>query len=592
MSDSKALPARPAALPSHGDNYLVVARRYRPQTFDELIGQQHVARALCGAITTNRVGHAYLFAGARGIGKTSAARILAKALNCIHGPTPTPCNTCDVCQGITEGFDVDVIEIDGASNRTIDEIRQLRANVGVRPSRARFKIYIIDEVHMLTREAFQALLKTLEEPPGHVKFVFCTTNPEKMPVTVLSRCQRFDFAPIETQQIVDRLAEIVVAEGARAEPEALELLARRVSGSMRDSQSLLEELLAFAGNTITTSDVHQMLGTADASKVTSLVKCLLHRDASAALHELDGALAQGVDVGQLAEQLVGILRDILIVASGCEARLLLFARPADYDELKALGEQFGFESLLATLQVFDEAIVQMRQSPHRRTLVELAVVRACHLEQLDDLRKLVRALEDPTAQVVVPGAADPGPRGALKKKVEPDAPLPDRGPPPADAGSTLDTVPSAERRRGEPAAGPRFPGPLTDDMAARVWEAALATLSGVDADVARQFEQVRVGGPDQLVVRFRSAYNADRCQRPEQYSRITAALERQLGRSIRVDFESPNDVDQRVQRPRIKSQRELIRESYAQPLVRQAVELFGAEVTRVEFSDDRGSKPC
>ena len=217
----------PGAGKTIAPGYVVVARRYRPQGFDQLVGQQHVTQALGNAIETNRVGHAYLFTGARGVGKTSAARIFAKALNCVKGPTTQPCNACDICEAVGVGEDVDVIEIDGASNRGIDEIRQLRANVGIRPSRARCKVYIIDEVHMLTKEAFNALLKTLEEPPGHVKFIFCTTDPEKIPITVLSRCQRFDFAPIATDQIVARLQEIVDSEGAEADVEALELLARR-----------------------------------------------------------------------------------------------------------------------------------------------------------------------------------------------------------------------------------------------------------------------------------------------------------------------------------------------------------------------------
>ena len=241
---------RRIALPDGGPKrqYVVVARRYRPQTFAELIGQEHVAQALSNAISTHRVGHAYLFTGARGVGKTSAARILAKALNCEKGPAPVPCNECDICRSISTGEDVDVLEIDGASNRGIDEIRQLRQNVGVRPSRARFKIYIIDEVHMLTREAFNALLKTLEEPPEHVKFIFCTTEPTKIPITILSRCQRFDFAGILTRSISERLRQIVAAEGVEADPDALEVLARRAAGSMRDSQSLLGATVGlFAG---------------------------------------------------------------------------------------------------------------------------------------------------------------------------------------------------------------------------------------------------------------------------------------------------------------------------------------------------------
>ncbi|HMC10226.1 MAG TPA: DNA polymerase III subunit gamma/tau, partial [Pirellulaceae bacterium] len=199
--------------------YVVVARRYRPQDFSQLIGQAQVSQALANAITTNRVGHAYLFTGARGVGKTSTARIFAKALNCVRGPTTEPCGECDICQGIASGDDVDVIEIDGASNRGIDEIRQLRSNVNVRPSRARYKIYIIDEVHMLTTEAFNALLKTLEEPPPHVKFIFATTEPNDVPITIRSRCQRFDFGGISIPRILDRLKGIVTAEGMKADDE-------------------------------------------------------------------------------------------------------------------------------------------------------------------------------------------------------------------------------------------------------------------------------------------------------------------------------------------------------------------------------------
>src|SRR6185436_18648908 len=197
----------------------------------QLIGQGQVSQALANAITTNRVGHAYLFTGARGVGKTSTARIFAKALNCVNGPTTTPCGECDICHGIASGDDVDVIEIDGASNRGIDEIRQLRSNVNVRPSRARFKIYIIDEVHMLTNQAFNALLKTLEEPPEHVKFIFCTTEADKIPITVLSRCQRFDFAGIDSQAIHTRLGEIAKAEGVEADADALQIIAIRAAGS-------------------------------------------------------------------------------------------------------------------------------------------------------------------------------------------------------------------------------------------------------------------------------------------------------------------------------------------------------------------------
>jgi len=236
MAKQKARPAPEAAAPAE---YTVVARRYRPQQFADLVGQEPVARALMNAIQSDRVAHAYLFTGVRGTGKTSAARILAKALNCAKGPTPTPCDQCEPCQAIAAGEDIDVLEIDGASNRRIEEIRELRQNVGTRPSRSRYKIYIIDEVHMLTREAFNALLKTLEEPPPHVKFIFATTEVDKLPLTIRSRCQRFDFTGIPSAKIVNRLKQIVAAEGKRADDDALAVVARRAGGSMRDAQSVL-----------------------------------------------------------------------------------------------------------------------------------------------------------------------------------------------------------------------------------------------------------------------------------------------------------------------------------------------------------------
>src|SRR5262249_32431448 len=214
------------------------------------------------ALKSNRVAHAYLFTGARGVGKTSTARILAKALNCVHGPTATPCGECEICKSIASGDDVDVLEIDGASNRGIDEGREIRGNVQYRPSRSRYKIYIVDEVHMLTPQAFNALLKTLEEPPEHIKFIFATTDVQKIPLTILSRCQRFDFAGIPLPRIVERLRGIVQSEGIQADDEALELVARRAGGSMRDAQSLLDQLLAFGGDQLNSERVHKLLGTA------------------------------------------------------------------------------------------------------------------------------------------------------------------------------------------------------------------------------------------------------------------------------------------------------------------------------------------
>ena len=412
MSETQSL--APASDRSGGE-YVVIARRYRPQTFGELVGQQHVARALEQAIASDRVGHAYLFTGARGVGKTSAARIFAKALNCVTGPTPTPCNECDVCVRVSTGDDVDVIEIDGASNRGIDEIRQLRQNVAVRPSRVRFKIYIIDEVHMLTKAAFNALLKTLEEPPEHVKFIFATTEPNKIPITILSRCQRFDFAGIDAGAIQTRLEQIAAAEGVEVEPEAVQILARRAAGSMRDSQSLLEQLLAVADRRITAGDVNSLFGTAPIERLEGLVSHLVERNAAAALAELDAALAGGVEVGQLVDQLIGYFRDVMAAAVGCSAEQLLYALPSQAEQVSDVAGRLGLETILAIAQILDQTAARFRVSLHGRTLVEMAIVRICQLDDLDQLAELVAELRG-TAPAKPPAAPTPA---TAKKNVEP-----------------------------------------------------------------------------------------------------------------------------------------------------------------------------
>ncbi len=336
-------------------------------------------------------GHAYLFTGARGVGKTSTARIFAKALNDPSGPTATPDNTSDVALAIDSGEDVDVIEIDGASNRGIDEIRSLRANIGVRPSRSRFKIYIIDEVHMLTQAAFNALLKTLEEPPEHVKFIFCTTDPEKIPITVLSRCQRFDFAPVELQKIVERLRFIVDAESAEADDAALELIARRAAGSMRDSQSLLEQVLSFSNGKLTAEQVHAMLGTADDERLHALAKALADRDAASALTQMDAGIDAGVDAGRLAEQLLGYFRDLMAVSVGCDASMLRHTSVSLYEPLRELGERWGLQTVLAVVGLIDQTLVRIRHSVYSRVLLEATLIQICNLPDLQQIADLAAA---------------------------------------------------------------------------------------------------------------------------------------------------------------------------------------------------------
>lgn len=391
--------------------YTVVARRYRPRSFEQLIGQDHVAQALGKAIATGRVGHAYLFTGARGVGKTSTARIFAKALNLYEG---MPIELADeIASAIDSGEDIDVIEIDGASNRGINEIRQLRANVNVRPSRARYKIYIIDEVHMLTKEAFNALLKTLEEPPAHVKFIFCTTDPDKIPITVLSRCQRFDFVPVKSEAIIQRLSEIASKEGFECEPEALSLLARRAAGSMRDSQSLLEQVMSFSVGKITTEQVHALLGIADESLLLTIVEALVQKNALQSIAAADAAIMGGADPGQLSEQLLNYLRDIMAVGVGGSTQLLKFAAPMNHARLQEIANSWGIQTVLSAIQILDESLVRMRASVSAGTLLEVALVQICQLQQLASIPALIAQLSN---QPVAAGAPSSSSGAAQKKK--------------------------------------------------------------------------------------------------------------------------------------------------------------------------------
>lgn len=549
--------------------YVVVARRYRPQTFDELIGQEHVARALKQAISAQRVGHAYLFTGARGVGKTSAARILAKALNCVTGPTSEPCNKCDVCLSIASGDDVDVLEIDGASNRGIDEIRQLRQNVAIRPSRVRFKIYIIDEVHMLTKEAFNALLKTLEEPPEHVKFIFATTEPNKIPITILSRCQRFDFAGVDATAIATRLEQIATAEGVQIEPAAVQILAARAAGSMRDSQSLLEQLLATSNGQITADDVNHLLGIAPAERISRLATCLVDRNAAAALSELQSMLLSGADEAQLIDQLLGYFRDVMATSVGCGAEQLVYVLPTQIEEVGQIGRRLGVQTVLAIIQILDHTAARMRVSVHSRILAEMAVVRICSLEDLDDLASLVADFRSGNASV----------------------------PPARPTQAAYSSTPRSKPQVQSPAPRPPIPRavaePLTPESCSRLWNEALDRAGGLLAANASLAVEVSPVSENRIQVTFRSrdALCKEMCEKPDNLKSLEQLLAESHGRQVNLMFALREDSEP-ASKPAVSpraSRRQLQAEISERPFVRRALELFDAEPGKLRITPAQGS---
>ncbi len=374
--------------------YLVLARKYRSSTFDEVVGQEVISQTLVNAVKTGRIHHAYLFTGTRGVGKTTMARILAKALNCqeFDAPTPEPCNRCDACVSIARGDDVDVVEIDGASNRGIDEIRELRANAIFRPARCRYKVYYIDEVHMLTIPAFNALLKTLEEPPEHVKFIFSTTEAQKVPATILSRCQRFDFRNIPTRRIAEHLGKICKAEKVQADDDALFRIARAAAGSMRDALSLLDQLLV-SGTKVTAEDVVRVLGTPPDERMVAIAEAIANGSPAAALGELDGVLALGVSLASATAALGDVFRNMMI-ASTCGADSELIELPEQ--QRKALGEiaqRFSMPVLVQAVGVCQSVAQRIRGSSVARGLLEAALVRLADAEKFVDPASLIDRLE-------------------------------------------------------------------------------------------------------------------------------------------------------------------------------------------------------
>lgn len=398
--------------------YLVLARKYRPQKFEDLIGQEPIAKTLKNALSSGKTAHAYLFSGPRGVGKTTTARIFAKALNCQKGPTQEPCGECQNCKEITRGSSLDVLEIDGASNRGIDDIRTLRENVKFTPANSKYKIYIIDEAHQITTDAFNALLKTLEEPPPHVIFMLATTEPQRIPLTILSRCQRYRFRMIPFDNIFRYLSKIAKCEGFKIADDALNLMVKAAAGSLRDGLSVMDQIASFSGDEIKIQDVQYVLGYLPRELMDAFLEALVNRNTKSALEQVGVVSEEGYDLYQFGSDLREYFRKLLIVASGNE--------PQDESQenivrLKTLSKKFGMPGLIRNMRLLSRCLDEMKWSEHQRLVLELYTVRLA--ESYVDLKELAAQLDSlPSEQTVENIISEPpsppfNAKGETEKKI-------------------------------------------------------------------------------------------------------------------------------------------------------------------------------
>lgn len=493
-------------------SYQVLARKWRPQVFDDVVGQGHITRTLQNAITTDRLAHAFLFSGPRGVGKTTTARILAKALNCKEGPTPTPCGKCDSCLETAAGTAVDVIEIDGASNRGIEHIRELRETVKYAPVGGKYKVYVIDEVHMLTNEAFNALLKTLEEPPPHVIFIFATTEPQKVPATIHSRCQRYGFKRVALSAIIDRLRSISAAEGITISDQGLTMIARAAEGSMRDSQSLLDQAVSYSGMEVRDSELQAILGMVPQEALRRFAAALLDRDTAGLLRQVDELLEQGQDLRQFLAGTLEHVRNLLVASTTQDPSRIIDLPAPDLEALRQQASGTERERLVMLFDSLARTLDELRWSPHQRYTLEIGLIKACSMAPLKPLGEVLERLR--SMETRLQGG------GQLTR-------IPDRTAERPAAYAATGTRPAAQAQTGRPASAP-------DD----IWSGILSSLRQSKPGLATALNGSRIVERTEraIVVGIPSMFQLEQVQAKEKRSLIEKAVEDALGRPMEVQF--------------------------------------------------------
>ena len=586
-------------------DYQVSARKYRPGTFDDVIGQPHVVQTLMNAVSTKRIAHAYLFSGTRGVGKTTVARILAKALNCERGPTSRPCDTCENCREIALGSSVDVIEIDGASNTGVDDVREIRENVRFTPFRGQFRVYIIDEVHMLSNSAFNALLKTLEEPPAHVVFIFATTEIHKIPATILSRCQHYNFRRIARTEIIERLRHVAAQDHLTLEERSFVALARASEGSMRDALSLLDQAIAYGGKTIRHADLELLLGAVPQELVQELLRAIMAQDSPAALASLANLLDQGHDLRAFCAEVVEHIRNLLVAAvvpGTAELRSLIETSDDDLNQLSMDAKVLTPEQLQELLTLFIQVEDSLRFSSHPRFVMETAAVRATRLlcqregtearpaqtssspNQKPPVRSEERKSGPSTPPALRPGV--PVASRSISKPAHTSRAEPDEGP-------AISPGPSHNPPTAMATAIPATVLPITvGPQPTLQWELVQEEIAASFPNIAPFLEAGRFVGVEGGFVIIGFAKQATvaraRLEKEENLLALSKLCERQLGSPIRVriieltETHPPGPTMAQARAAKEQEQRLVLFErAKANPMVKQALEIFGVELAEV-----------
>ncbi len=590
-------------------DYQVSARKYRPATFQDVIGQPHVVQTLSNAIASKRIAHAFLFSGTRGVGKTTMARILAKALNCEKGPTATPCDTCVNCREITQGNSVDVIEIDGASNTGVDDVREVRENVKFTPFHGHYRIYIIDEVHMLSTSAFNALLKTLEEPPAHVVFIFATTEIHKIPATILSRCQHYNFRRIPHAEIIQRLRFVAQQDGLALEDRSLSAIARASEGSMRDALSILDQAVAFAGKNVTHSNLETLLGTVPQEHVRAMIAAVIAKNSPAVVSIVAQVLDQGHDLRAYCADLVEYARHMLVAAvvpSAQELRSLIETPEEDLRQIVADAKAFTVEQAQELFRILSQAEDALRLSAHPRFVLESASIRAARL------------LAGGTAVSTAPTMATPTPPRQAAPVTAPAAPgRPPSGHSPAAQAKPMTQTQSVSTPRSAfpPGASPKpappklsaqpasaTPAPAAPPPAAPPiqlnWEQVVERVSDKHPNIGTFLEMGSLLGIEgnQLMIGYPASASVARSmvEKPDNQQLITALCAELAGRPVRLKIveltrgqtAAPSPAQARAEKAR--SQKDaLLEQTRAHPLVKQARDVFGSDVVDIRQATPR-----